>query len=967
MADTLATVQAALAEAGATVRSTASVVVPPRPMPGIVRHVADLGALPCWWLEASPAVERGARHSLTRLGSIVLLIIADRPAAPLHLTVTLRAAQRAVIAPPFGSSLVLRRLRRLTATGTRLGDGLAAAGAIDIDAIGRRAFRDIRARITAAREALVLAPPEPDRRTAWLLLQVTRILFLRFVEAEGWLNGQTGFLVDHLDRALATGRDPGRHLLAPLFFGTLNRPGDQRDRYARAFGAVPFLNGGLFDPHPLERRYRWRLPPLAWDELLSPVVRRVEVTLDPESDGAAITPEMLGRILEGLLDPVERKDGGVYYTPPPLVAAMLRDALAVHLAPRLHRSSAVIHSQLDDPDPVLAHALLRLRLLDPAVGSGAFLVEALRLLRGPATDRGPRTRHVLRHALHGIDHSPGAVRITELRLWLELLRTMRGRAPTAVDPLPNLDTAVRGGDALIDPLAGMRIPTTLLGPLRRAREAVEHEHGRAHHRAVRQLHRLEAEAITTALTQREQQLGHELNEAREQAEAPQLFGGPTPRWMPPSDLVGELERIRRARQRLRDEGSGAPFAVESAWPAVLARGGFDLVVGNPPWVRAERLPRRLRDELAVRYTWWRSRGSGWRHEADLAIAFVERSQALLRSGGTLALLLPGKMATTGYAATARAALANHSTLHVVADLQHDARAVFDATTYPLALIASRSAPGADARVRLGLGLTGRSVRQHLWQRAATWPLLDDATVALTQRLHQQYATIGDRFTPSIGVKTGANDLFLDPPEALWHWTRPTVRGRDLGPAGVTVRQRLLWTMTADGRPLMPLPEPLAAYLAPHEARLRRRADQRRGVWWQLFRIGPALSRWRVIWADIAARLTAHQLSDSAVIPLNSCYLMPTANEDEARRLAAWLSVRWIGVLAALSADPAAGGCCRFNSRVVSALPCPEQLWSDPVFGDPETPPELRDSHAADLLGLTSDDCARLAAIAPHRR
>src|SRR5690606_32033519 len=112
-------------------------------------------------------------------------------------------------------------------------------------------------------------------------------------------------------------------------------PGDQRDRYARAFGAVPFLNGGLFDPHPLERRYRWRLPPLAWDELLSPVVRRVEVTLDPESDGAAITPEMLGRILEGLLDPVERKDGGVYYTPPPLVAAMLRDALAVHLAPRL--------------------------------------------------------------------------------------------------------------------------------------------------------------------------------------------------------------------------------------------------------------------------------------------------------------------------------------------------------------------------------------------------------------------------------------------------------------------------------------------------------------------------------------------------------------------------------------------------------------------------------------------------------
>ena len=165
--------------------------------------------------------------------------------------------------------------------------------------------------------------------------------------------------------------------------------------------------------------------------------------------------------------------------------------------------------------------------------------------------------------------------------------------------------------------------------------------------------------------------------------------------------------IRRERRRLARDAAAAPFALETAFAATLARrGGFDLVVGNPPWVRAERLPEVTRRMLAARYRWWRTAGSrGWQHLPDLAVAFAERGFELLAPGGTLAILVPAKLATAGYATACRAALASRATIHRVADLANDPRAGFEATTYPLALIASRRAgggPRCSTRSRCGL-------------------------------------------------------------------------------------------------------------------------------------------------------------------------------------------------------------------------------------------------------------------------
>ena len=87
--------------------------------------------------------------------------------------------------------------------------------------------------------------------------------------------------------------------------------------------------------------------------------------------------------------------------------------------------------------------------------------------------------------------------------------------------------------------------------------------------------------------------------------------------------------------------------------------------GRQPALGArEELPRTLRQELAERYRWFRPAGGrGYRNYPDLSVAFVERGLELLSPGGMLALLVPAKLATAGYAAALRHGLASGTTLH----------------------------------------------------------------------------------------------------------------------------------------------------------------------------------------------------------------------------------------------------------------------------------------------------------------
>lgn len=880
---------------------------------------------------------------------------------------------------PLGVARLLRCAARpgelALATGFRVAEALAGRG---VDQRFFAAFRRVLARVMAA------CPPRVPRsdRHALALLQLTRILFLYFVQAKGWL-GRPQLLRDEVDRCLAGRRSLHRDLLDPLFFGTLNRPYPDRSRLARRFGPVPFLNGGLFEPHPLERRWRVTLPTPVLRDAFDDLFERFHFTLADRA-GEAIAPDMLGRVFEGVMDPGERRVTGTYYTPSVLVDAMIREALAVWLAGRLRIPEAEALRRVDDPDPLTRSAWRGLRLLDPAAGSGAFLLGALRRLGGGAGG----FRATLCECLFGVDRNPAAVRLAELRLWLEVIAAEPDGRPQAVHPLPNLDALIRQGDSLFDPVRGL--PTTPAAAraeaLRLGRLAAARAAGAAKAPAVRRLRQLELEAAQESLRAGLAGLDRAITELLAAARSPTLFGDQPGLTRADRERLAALRRSRAtARQRLRElRQSGAVpwFHYPVQFADIAARGGFDLVVGNPPWVRAEALPPPERRYLAERYRWFRPVRTGTRgygHLPDLSVAFLERSLELAAPGGVVALLVPAKLATSGYATAAREAIARTTTVLVAADLRHDPRASFEATVYPMALLLRREPPPEDHRVRLALRRAGDPTR-GVPQRALgapAWELLPDPLRATLSRLRTEFPPLGGRHACQLGVKTGCNRAFLDPPDTVEpELVRWAVRGRDVAPFRVRPVRRLLWPCDEHGNPMVRLPPGAARHLAGFASELRRRSDHRGPTDrpWTLFRTRPASARYRVIWPDLARRLTAAPLvraAHPALIPLNTCYVVPVRDAATAIRLAAWLNSSWCRSVARAAADPASGGFRRFNARAVSALPAPPALFGDDrllelgragLRGTLE--PKDLDDRTAHLLQLTGAERAALAGLDP---
>jgi hypothetical protein len=946
----------------------AACVVPvPAALPIPAAEIGALGALPCWSVAASPRELAPLARTLARRGHLGLVIAGDGQTGLTALAITLAPVTVTTCLALTPMPLALQRLASQRLDGLPpLGAAVHAAQALDVDAAGRRAFRMLHKVLQEMVVALPASIPVADRH-AWALLQATRLLFLRFVEVEGWLDGRSDFLGTLMDEASRTGRDPARHLLHPLFFGTLNTPPARRSRLTRAFGTIPFLNGGLFEPHPIERARDWPLPPAAWFRLVALLVDQIEVTLDANTMDGRVTPELLGRVFEGVMDPEARRDAGAFYTPPLLVRAIVREALACHLAPHLRRDESALVEALEDPDPVLQRALLDLRVLDPAVGSGAFLVGALDLLHGPAPRDARRVRHLVTRRLFGVDRHPGAVRLTELRLWLETLRAMRGRSPGAVTPLPNLDVSIRAGDSLLDPLHGHPLaPRAALG-LAAERRAVVSSHGAEKRVALRALRRAERSALAAALGEREAALHHALRDLDDGAATRSLWGERLPvstsTQRRRTHLRTMLRAVRTEARHLARETSSVPFAIEAAFAPVMAhRGGFDLILANPPWVRAERLPAPMRSALGARYRWWRGSGRGYRHLPDLAVAFLERGVEALAPGGTLAYLVPAKLLTADYAQVARRAMIDRLTLHRVADLTDDPRAGFDATTYPLALVASRRPPPNGHGIHRSLAADTPPVPQAEWAARAHWSLADPALQRLVRRVTTRWPALGATHPPRLGVKTGANVAFLDPPPALTPWTRPAIRGRDLGVEGVTIRHRLLWPADPRGHPWPRLPAAVAAHLGPHRARLEARSDNLDHHWWRLFRTEAATAAHRVIWSDLARALVPTAACPADAVPLNSCYVIATRDAASAAGLARWLGTTWMSALARLAAEPAASGHHRFGARAVGSLPLPPDFVA---LADES--PEGAERWAAEHLELTRVERGLLRDVATNRR
>jgi hypothetical protein len=859
----------------------------------------------------------------------------------------------------------------------RVGDALSS------EAVTARFFLAFRSTLERLTDRLP-APHSRVERHALALTALTRVLFLYFVQARGWLDGDRRYLIHRFESALATRRRFQRHVFDPLCFGALNRAPAERSRAARMLGRLPFLNGGLFEPTALERRHGpagWSN--VDWRDAFDDLFERFHFSAREDEQGDRVAPDMLGRVFEGVMDPDERKRSGSYYTPAALVREVVRAGLEAVLASRygLLESEAQRWVRRGEP-PATVPDLRRLTVIDPAVGSGAFLLGALEELAALRVAAGERPlaavrRDVLSHSLYGVDVKVTAVRLTELRLWLALVGDDEPADLAALAPLPNLDGHVRQGDALLDPLTlGTALggdPVPLIGApalverLGACRRALFSMTGQAKRTGLLQLERAAAglarELLEHAATRIDARIARLIAAARD----PDLFGRRRKLDQHGRALLSRLRAARRdlraERRKVAREGETPFFAFETHFGDIMARGGFDLVVGNPPWVRGERVPARVRETLSARYPSWRATSArGFAHLPDLAVAFVDRAHELAAPRGAVALLVPAKLASSGYAAPLRERLVETTRLDRVATLD-SASGAFGGAVYPMALVTVRGGSGDMSDVALALGPRSRATR--VAQRelgSGPWILAPDGE-KVARRLAGHLPSLSERWRPQLGVKTGADDVFLRPdPEP---WTRPALRGRDLAPWCATPVVHLAWTHGPEGRVLARLPRDLDLLLEPHADRLKRRSDYREGPPWQLFRVGLGCAPHRVIWPDLARGLHA-AVPPAAAVPLNTVYGIATRTLGDAHALAALLNSRWLRTLAWWRADPARGGFRRFNARVVGQLPVPppaSPAW--PTLAAWGQRAVVDDEAVADFLELDGSDRRVLARLAPN--
>ncbi|HEY8196950.1 MAG TPA: N-6 DNA methylase [Gemmatimonadales bacterium] len=907
--------------------------------------VARTGELP-WFAIESSSPERDAEKlalRLSRRGRVCLVFALDSTHDRLALAVGFDRCPRLELDLNHPSAEAVASLSRLTpnAEGGSFAFAARAADALAAETVGRRFFRMFR--YTLDRMAAGFpGPMAGEDRHGLALLQLTRILFLYFIQTKGWLGGRERFLAEEVEKCLAHKRRIHGDLLRPLFFGTLNRPRAQRSRAATLFGSIPFLNGGLFEPHPLERRFRADIPNALWRDAFDQLFERFHFTVMEGQGHGGVAPDMLGRVFEGVMAPEARHVSGTFYTPAALVGSVLDAALVALIAQRFNCGDGEAERRLRAGDRDVARTLTSVTVLDPAVGSGAFLLGALDRLSsiGGTNTLSARKRRVLQRNLFGVDLSTAAVRLTELRLWLAIIADDPAERASDVAPLPNLDCLIRQGDSLFDPMDqgvdAVRHDPKIVAELSRLRRCVITASGAEKQTLIRRLRTVEARALGASLIAAERRALGAVSGCLQAARGRDLFG--ESRGLDRElraelkELRSRLFSLRQARRRLARDGDLPWFHYGSHFADVFARGGFDIVAGNPPWLRSEDIPSQVRERLTGRYRWWRSSTGSYGNRPDLAVAFLERSVELAAPSGIVAMLVPAKVASAAYGVTARHSLASGTTLHAIANLAgHGAE--FDATVYPMALIAGKAAPRPDHRVRTTLAITGAlGVSQAKLIGGGPWILVKDRLRGVLETLQADHPALGERFICHLGLKTGANHVFLSPPEDLESEVlRWAVRGRDIAAFRCAPRTRLLWTHDAEGRPRSELPPRCTAYLVRHQAELRARRDYTAGPPWTVFRARAAVARYRVVWSDLARQLTAAALTtrnSRSQIPLNSCYVISTKSMVEAERLAACLNSTWLRAVARLGAVPAASGFARFNARTIARLPLPGSAFAD---------------------------------------
>ena len=530
--------------------------------------------------------------------------------------------------------------------------------AFSVKAVTKKFFAEYQEVFAQVEDAVEGIPEgETEERRLYTQRLFNRLMFLRFIEKKGWLtyNGNREYLRTLFDATEASETDENflNDRLFWAFFRGLGNVTNLLEESAEVVerrGNVPFLNGGLFEMHDeYDQRNAVHIPNDKFAEILK-LFERYNFTVTestPLDIEVAVDPEMLGKVFEELV--TGRHGTGSYYTPRPVVSFMCRESLKICLRNKTDETEECLEKFVDDgdaaeirdPEKVLK-VLQTLRICDPACGSGAYLLgmmsELLRLrealFRSQNVD--PRTTYqrkldIIQQNLYGVDKDEFAVNIAMLRLWLSLAVDYEDDTP---EPLPNLDYKVAVGDSLTGPAPENM---SLAKPL------------------IQEIQEYQAEYLVTHVDAEKQEL---------------------------REVIAELKESLQGWQANADE-----FVWQVEFPEVFQEGGFDIVIGNPPYIRQELI-------RPIKLTLKKLFPEVYTSTADLYVYFYKRGTELLRVSGVLTYISSNKFFRAGYGERLREFFSNRMCLHILLDF--GSVSVFGASVDTCIVLVENSDPNGEA-------------------------------------------------------------------------------------------------------------------------------------------------------------------------------------------------------------------------------------------------------------------------------
>lgn len=463
---------------------------------------------------------------------------------------------------------------------------------------------------------------------------------------------------------------------------------------------------------------------------------------EPLEKEVAVDPEMLGKIFENLLDVKDRKSKGAFYTPREIVHYMCQESLCNYLVNEINldydevkdfilfgeiRKDEDCSKNVDLEDDnkrslprniyinlaKIDHALANIKVADPAVGSGAFplgmlseivklrnIITEYRVHQIPADKKFERKIEyhnrnqylikwdTIKNSIFAVDIESSAVDIAKLRLWLSLVVDQEVNTDSTdpffsnddkdPHPLPNLDYNIMCGNSLIDEFEGIKLFDDEVFNTGKKLDSHNSAVGRQY-----SLFNEQMDTLTNRLFAEQEKFFAENDTARK--EEIKLNINRTIDAIIRAKLSRDNNQAGLSRYEASLKENTKPYFL---WKLEFAKvfkekGGFDVVIGNPPYVDSENMVKNMPEFRELCTKKYVSAKGNW----DLFVLFVELGYINANSKGNVSFIIPNKIIAADYAKSVRTIMANNS-ISEIRDYSN-VNVFKEAAVYPITFISNK--------------------------------------------------------------------------------------------------------------------------------------------------------------------------------------------------------------------------------------------------------------------------------------